>query len=143
MEQVGPLVAGSWSRYDDDLGREVRGEFLIDTGASGAMIDLDVAEALQLSPQGVREVHGIHGYGRLRQFLGRVSLPARDRDGNRALYIAAIECVGVPSLRDKHREHGVEIVGILGRVFLAGSRLTIDGATGRVELELGEGAGQV
>ena len=136
LEQIGPLVAGSWSRHDDELGREVRGELLIDTGAYGAMIDLEVAEALNLSLQGTREVHGIHGYGRLRQFVGQVSLPARDRDGNRALYIAVIECVGVPSLRDKNREHGVEVIGILGRLFLRGSRLTVDAASGIVEVYL-------
>lgn len=136
LEQVGPLVGGSWRRLDDELGREVSGELLIDTGAYGAMIDLEVAEALQLLPQGVREVHGIHGSGRLQLFLGQVSLPARDSDGNRALYTAVIECVGVPSLRDKNHEHGVEIIGILGRMFLRGSRLTIGGVSGIVELEL-------
>ena len=56
-------MSGSWARQHDELGREIRGEFLIDTGAYGAMIDLAVAEMLPLSPLGTRAVHGIHGYG--------------------------------------------------------------------------------
>jgi hypothetical protein len=137
LEQIGPLIAGSWSRHDDELGREVRGELLIDTGAYGAMIDLDVAELLQLPLQGSREVHGIHGYGRMQQFFARISLPALDDGGSRTVFTTTIECVAVPSLSAKNREHGVEVIGILGRMFLRGSRLTIDGAKGSVELEIG------
>jgi hypothetical protein len=138
LEQVGPLIPGSWSRHDDELGRELRGEFLIDTGAYGAMIDLEVAEELQLSSQGTREVHGIHGYGTLRQFLGRISLPALDDGGSRAVFTEVIECVGVPSLREKNREHGVEVIGILGRMFLRCAQLRIHGLTGRIELRIND-----
>ena len=63
LAETGPVVSGSWARQHDELGREIRGEFLIDTGAYGAMIDLAVAEMLPLSPLGTRAVHGIHGYG--------------------------------------------------------------------------------
>jgi hypothetical protein len=136
LEQVGPLIPGAWSRHDDKLGREVRGEFLIDTGAYGAMIDLEVTESLQLSLQGSREVHGIHGYGTLRQFLGRISLPALDEGGSRTFFTEALECVAVPALREKNREHGVEVIGILGRMFLRCARLRIDGLTGRIELRI-------
>jgi len=136
LEQVGPLIHGSWSRHDDELGREVRGEFLIDTGAYGAMIDLDVAELLQLRLEGNREVHGIHGYGRLQQFFARISLPALDNGGSQTVFTTTIECVGVPLLSAKNREHGIEVIGILGRMFLRGSRLTVDGVSGRVELDI-------
>jgi hypothetical protein len=136
LEQVGPLIPGSWSRHDDELGREAKGEFLIDTGAYGAMIDLEVAETLQLSLQGSREVHGIHGYGTLRQFIGRIALPALDDGGSRTVFTEVIECVGVPSLREKNREHGVEVIGILGRMFLRCAELRIDGLTGRIELRI-------
>jgi len=104
------------------------------------MVDLEVAESLLLSLQGSREVHGIHGYGLLQQFFARLSLPALDDGGSRTVFTATIECVAVPSLRAKNREHGVEVIGILGRMFLRGSRLTIDGVSGRVELEIGGNA---
>ena len=136
LAQVGPLIPGAWSRHDDELGREAKGEFLLDTGAYGAMIDLAVAESLQLRLQGSREVHGIHGYGWLQQFLGRVSLPALDDSGKSTLFTTVVECVAVPSLGAKNREHGVEVIGILGRMFLRDARLTIDGIGGRVELEI-------
>jgi hypothetical protein len=140
LAQVGPLIPGALSRHDDELGRGASGEFLLDTGAYGAMIDLDVAELLQLPLQGSREVHGIHGYGWLQQFIGRVSLPALDDGGKSTLFTTVVECVAVPSLSAKNREHGVEVIGILGRMFLRGSRLTIDGISGRVELEISGGA---
>ena len=136
IAQVGPLIPGSWSRHDDELGREARGEFLIDTGAYGAMIDLDVAEALQLPSHGGREVHGIHGYGRLKLYFARISLPARDEAGSRTDFTTTLECVAVPSLGAKNREHGVEIIGILGRIFLRGSHLSVDGVCGRIELAI-------
>lgn len=136
LETVGPLIPGAWSRHDDELGREARGELLIDTGAYGAMIDLEVAEELQLSLRGMREVHGIHGYGTLRQFVGRISLPALDDGGGQTNFTDVIECVGVPSLRDKNRQHGVEVIGILGRLFLRSANLQIDGLTGRIELRI-------
>jgi hypothetical protein len=91
---------------------------------------------LQLRLQGSREVHGIHGYGWLQQFLARVSLPAFDDSGKSTLFTTVVECVGVPSLSAKNREHGVEVIGILGRMFLRDSRLTIDGIGGRVEIEI-------
>jgi predicted aspartyl protease len=138
LNSVGPLIPGSWTRTHDDLNREIRGEFLIDTGAYGAMIDLEIAEALGLEHQGSREIHGIHGFGRLQQYLGRVLLPAVDAEGCRTVYSTVIDCVGVPSLREKNREHGADVIGILGRIFLGNSRLVVDGATGRIELEIPE-----
>ena len=141
LRAVGPLIPGSWSRQSDELGREIRGEFLLDTGAYGAMIDQEIAEALQLTLQGSREIHGIHGYGRLQQYLGRVSLPAIDIEARRTVCTAVIECVGVPSLRDKNREHGADVIGILGRMFLHNAFLAIDGITGRIELKIDETVG--
>ena len=134
LVEVGPLVQGSWSRQHDDLGREIRGEFLIDTGAYGAMIDLAVAEMLALSPRGARSVHGIHGYGTLQLYLGRVSLPAVDESGNVTLYSTVLECVGVPALREKSFEHRSDVIGILGRVFLRNASVTVDNLSGSLAL---------
>jgi hypothetical protein len=110
------------------------GEFLIDTGAYGAMIDLNVAMSLQLTVRGTREIHGIHGYGSLQQYLARLILPAKDADGNDCLFEQVMECVGVPSLTEKNREHDAQVIGILGRVFLQSAHLEIDGCAGRISL---------
>jgi predicted aspartyl protease len=134
LVEAGPLVQGSWSPEHDDLGREIRGEFLIDTGAYGAMIDLAVAEMLALSPRGTRSVHGIHGYGTLQFYLGRVSLAAVDAEGRQSLYSTVLECVGVPSLREKSFEHRADVIGILGRVFLRNASISVDNRSGKLEL---------
>jgi len=110
------------------------GEFLIDTGAYGAMIDLDVAMTLQLAVRGTREIHGIHGYGSLQQYWAKLILPAKDSDGKDCLFEKEMECVGVPSLLENNREHDARVIGILGRVFLQTAHLEIDGSGGRITL---------
>lgn len=135
LERAGPLIHGSWSRHDDELGRRMPGEFLIDTGAYGAMIDLDVATSLQLPVRGTREIHGIHGYGSLQQYLAKLILPAKDAGGNDCLFERVMECAGVPSLTEKNREHA-RVIGILGRAFLQAAHLEIDGNAGRIRLLL-------
>ena len=137
LKSIGPLIPGSWSRHDDELGREARGEFLIDTGAYGAMIDYDVAVSLQLRQQGTREIHGIHGYGTLQQYLARVRLPAKTASGADSYFEQVMECVGVPALLEKSREQNAQVIGILGRAFLQTAYLEIDSKTGRIVLQIG------
>jgi len=137
LKSIGPLIPGSWSRHDDELGREARGEFLIDTGAYGAMIDDDVAVSLQLRQQGTREIHGIHGYGTLQQYLARVRLPAKTASGADSYFEQVMECVGVPALLEKSREQNAQVIGILGRAFLQTAYLEIDSKTGRIVLQIG------
>jgi len=137
LKTIGPLIPGSWSRHDDELGREARGEFLIDTGAYGAMIDDDVAVSLQLRQQGTREIHGIHGYGTLQQYLARVRLPAKTASGADSYFEQVMECVGVPALLEKSREQNAHVIGILGRAFLQAAYLEIDSKTGRIVLQIG------
>src|SRR6266550_6558223 len=137
LKTIGPLIPGSWSRHDDELGQESRGEFLVDTGAYGAMIDYAVAVSLQLRQQGTREIHGIHGYGTLQQYLARVRLPAKTASGADSYFEQVMECVGVPALLVKSREQNAQVIGILGRVFLQATYLEIDSKTGRVVLQIG------
>ncbi len=137
LKTIGPLIPGSWSRHDDELGREARGEFLIDTGAYGAMIDYAVAVSLQLREQGTREIHGIHGYGTLQQYLARVRLPAKTASGADSYFEQVMECVGVPALLEKSREQNAHVIGILGRAFLQAAYLEIDSKTGRIVLQIG------
>ena len=64
------------------------------------------------------------------------SLCFRQQDpiGEDCEFTKIIECIGVPSLTEKNREHGVNVIGIIGRQFLQNVRLEIDGATGRLKL---------
>jgi hypothetical protein len=102
----------------------------------GVMIDSDVALSLQLHVRGTREIHGIHGYGSLQQYLAKLVLPAKDPDGRYCFFEQVMECVGVPSLLEKNREHDAQVIGILGRAFLQSAHLEIDGSAGRITLRL-------
>ena len=137
LKSLGPLIPGAWSRHDDELGREARGEFLVDTGAYGAMIDYDIAISLQLREQGTREIHGIHGYGTLQQYLAKVRLRANNASGADDCFEQVMECVGVPALLEKSRELNAQVIGILGRAFLQAAYLEIDSKIGRVVLQIG------
>jgi hypothetical protein len=134
LERLGPVVPGWWSRPEDELGRRLTGEFLLDTGAYAAMVDADVAAALHLNARGTREIHGIHGHGSLPQYLAELILPAKDVDGDNCLFQQTIECLAVPGLTEKSRDNGAEVIGILGRGFLRRARLEIEGGTGRIAL---------
>ena len=132
---AGPLIPGSWSHPQiQGSAGAVSGEILIDTGAFGAMIDLEVADRLSLPMLGVKEIHGIHGYGTVRCYQAKLVLPAKNPIGEDCKFIKTIECVGVPSLREKNKEHDANLIGILGRKFLQFVHLEIDGATGQVKL---------
>ena len=132
---AGPLIPGAWRRTrDEEEVGSVGGEILIDTGAFGAMIDDDVADHLRLPIRGTKEIHGIHGYGTVRCYQAKLVLPAKDPIGEDCEFTTIIECIGVPSLAEKNREHGVNVIGIIGRQFLQNVHLQIDGATGRLKL---------
>lgn len=132
---AGPLIPGAWRRTrDEEEAGSVGGEILIDTGAFGAMIDDDVADRLRLSVLGTKEIHGIHGYGTVRCYQAKLVLPAQDPLREDGEFTTIIECIGVTSLTEKNREHGVNVIGIIGRQFLQNVHLEIDGATGKLKL---------
>ena len=107
---AGPLISGAWRHARDEEGTgAVGGEILIDTGAFGAMIDVDVAHPLGLPVLGTKEIHGIHGYGTVSCYQAKLVLPAKDPIGEDCTFTTIIECIGVPSLTEKNREHGVNV----------------------------------
>ena len=63
-----------------------------------------------------------------------LSFRHRIRIGGDCKFTKIIECIGVPSLTEKNREHGVTVIGIIGRQFLQNVHLEIDGATGKLKL---------
>jgi predicted aspartyl protease len=131
----GPLIPGAWMHSRDEEGAgSVGGEILIDTGAFGAMIDVEVADRLRLPIFGAKEIHGIHGYGTVSCYQAKLVLRAQNSLGEDCEFTTIIECIGVPSLTEKNREHGVNVTGIIGRQFLQNVHLQIDGATGKLKL---------
>jgi len=58
----------------------------------------------------------------LQQFLAKVILPARASSGADGIFEQVMECVAVPSLREKSGEQNADVIGILkivsrGRAF--------------------------
>lgn len=132
---AGPLIPGYWDQPQGQSSTgAASGEILIDTGAFGAMIDLEVADRLSLPILGMKEIHGIHGYGTVRCYQAKLVLPAKDPTGEDCKFTKTIECIGVPSLTDKNKEHGADVIGILGRQFLQNAHLEINGITGNLKL---------
>jgi predicted aspartyl protease len=132
---AGPLITGAWRHpRDEEEAGSIGGEILVDTGAFGAMIDVEVAGRLELPILGTKEIHGIHGYATVSCYQAKLVLTAKDPMGEDCEFIKIIECTGVPSLTEKNREHGVNVIGIIGRQFLQDVHLEIDGATGKLKL---------
>jgi predicted aspartyl protease len=132
---AGPLISGAWRHpRDEEEAGSVGGEILVDTGAFGAMIDVEVADRLRLPMHGTKEIHGIHGYGSVSSYQAKLVLPAKDPIGEDCTFTAIIESIGVPSLTEKNREHGANVIGIIGRQFLQNVHLEIDGTTGQLKL---------
>ena len=79
---AGPLIPGAWRHpRDEEEPGAVGGEILIDTGAFGAMIDVEAADRLRLPIRGTKEIHGIHGYGSVSCYRAKLVLPAKDPYG--------------------------------------------------------------
>ena len=132
---AGPLIPGAWRHpRDEEETGSVGGEILVDTGAFGAMIDVAVADRLRLPIFGTKEIHGIHGYGAVSCYQVKLVLAAKDSIGEDCEFMKIFECIGVPSLTEKNREHGVNVIGIIGRQFLQNVHLEIDGVTGELKL---------
>lgn len=119
-----------------DLNQRIEGLLLVDTGASGVMIDESVAKKLGVPRQGPREIHGAHGRAPAEKYLAKLLLHATDDAGQALLFAIPIECHGIPQLADEHSAFGTNIVGIVGRTFLQFCQLEIDGTAGRVLLKV-------
>ena len=95
---------------------------LIDTGADGECIDVELAESLGLAPSERGRISGIGGQHEATIYTARIYVPALDR-------LLFQRFAGV-KLREGDQWHRV----ILGRAFLRRYRMIYDGGTGAVEI---------
>lgn len=131
----GPLIPGAW-QHPEFQGPVIEGEFLLDTGSGGAMIDNSVAERLGLPALRKTSVWGAHGRGSLTKYNVCMLLTARQKNGGATRLRMPIECAGAPGLTEGHSKHGTNVIGVIGRNLLQFCDLRINGLTGRISLEI-------
>jgi hypothetical protein len=132
LRRHGPLVSGAW-KHDEAV---IQGKFLIDTGAGGILICESVAKALGLSRQSESEAHGLTGKATLNQYSVQLCLPVKDDQRRDIMFMVPVECQGIPDLSTNHQTYGVDVIGVLGRLFLQFVRLDVNGVTGHVRLHI-------
>lgn len=139
LRKHGPLLPAFWVPIDAAESVNIpQGSVLLDTGASGTMIDEATATLLRYPIQGKEEIHGAHGYGTLNKYLGKLALPVVGQSGESLAIGIPTECTGMPQLKERYAGFGVVVVGVLGRNFLQCCHLEIDGLSGRTLLRIDE-----
>jgi predicted aspartyl protease len=153
---VGPMIPASWGATPQDApapnNRNIQGNMLFDTGATGIGIDESVAGRLGLQPLPQREaVHGLGGKHSLNVYNATLFLPvepvraiANLQPGANALIGFPLPVHGIVGLQANHEAHnlrapnGLPVIGILGRLFLQFTRFTYDGLSGNLVIEVDE-----
>lgn len=138
LRKHGPLVPGQWTSGSSDQPSAIEDFLLVDTGASGFCIDQSIAESLGLVPTGADHVHGIHGHSESRKYFANLVLPVANQGPTLLRFAIPVECTGVPGLLAHYGNSPYRVVGIIGRSLLQFCKLTIDGASGKVVLEINE-----
>lgn len=137
---VGPLVPMTFAPPSyAGVGDVSRGYALIDTGAGGTGVDEELAEALGAVEVGRSETHGFNGIAERRIVRLTLLLPVLDSDGSSKFFGFPAECTAIPGLTKAFSDRNeTPVIGVLGRNFLQFCRLTIDGATGDIQLLIDE-----
>jgi hypothetical protein len=104
------------------------------------LIDEALAIEMKLTVCGEEEVHGAHGYGKLRKYEAKLALPVVDSTGTALGLGIPTECLGVPHLSERYAREGISVVGILGRNFLQFCTLEINGLSGQVVIRIDQSA---
>lgn len=137
LRTYGPLIPAWWMPPDHGASTQrAEGSVLLDTGASGMMIDESLAQQLKLPICGEQEMDGVHGRGKLRKYVAKLILPVVDGSGAAFAFGVPAECTGAPHMAERHRERGKTVVGVLGRNFLQFCALSIDGLSGEISIDI-------
>jgi hypothetical protein len=133
---------------------QVRGNVLLDTGARHISIDETIARQLGLEPRpGKEEVYGLGGKHSLAVYNATLFLPVEAvrplpnvPAGASFMLSIPSQVHGVVGLREALESQGIPatngdpVIGILGRTFLQFTRVTYDGLSGSVIIEIDETA---
>jgi hypothetical protein len=138
LRKHGPLVPGRWTSTASDQQSSIDDYFLVDTGASGFCIDQSIADSLGLVPTGTDRVHGVHGHSDSKKYFANLVLPVSIQGQTHVRFAIPVECTGVPGLLAQYGNSQYRVVGIIGRNLLQFCKLTVDGTSGNVILEINE-----
>ncbi len=121
----------------------VHGFMLVDTGATVSCISIEVATKLGLKQTGYRTTFGAHGPNQMPEYLVRVMVPMDDGAGNQVARFIERPIGAVPQLNQAIAHLGIakngtnyDLVGLLGRDFLASTTLIYRGAKGSFDIVL-------
>ena len=136
LRKDGPLMPASWKSNSPNDSQRIDGALLLDTGASGFMIDDSVAKLLKLEVLSEYEIHGAHGFGKSRRYIANLLIPVKDARGQEILLQIPAECSEIPDLCKNYEMKGRKVIGVLGRNFLQFANIAIDGPSGSVRVSI-------
>ncbi len=150
LERFGATLAATW-RVPDAIAGSLRtsalpvpapiaGHLLVDTGATGTCVALDVAEELGLIPVNIRQSYGVGGLHQNNVYAITLDLSFGTPGGVIHTLSATIEALGVPELGKHAKELRVDgapirMTGLLGRDVMRFATIKYCGRTGKVDYE--------
>jgi hypothetical protein len=152
LKTAGPLVPASWAvppvkaALLEQAGRPVppvvNGHMLVDTGARGNCMALDVATGdLGLTPVAILDTYGVHGKQKTLVFEAQLILSIKDTFGNTTTIQSVQRVLGVKDMESLFAAMGVQVgkqpirlIGLLGRDFLRHATLIYKGPSGAFEV---------
>lgn len=120
----------------------IEGCLLLDTGATRTCISCLAADRLQLQPVGQVDGFGAGGAHKNPLYFAHLMIPIRDHRGLGTMLHAEVPCLGVPDLEKPALSTGglsfegrpMELIGLLGRDFLARTTFVYNGKEGHLQL---------
>jgi hypothetical protein len=160
LRRVGPIIPASWgiapisgsTSTTIRTPEQIRGNVLVDTGATHIAIDDSAAQELGLQPLPERQnMYGVGGKHSAAMYNALLFLPVEavrpipgKQAGSSFALGVPIQVNGVVGLRDGFESQGIKapnglpVIGILGRTFLQFTTFTYDGLSGNLVIDIDE-----
>jgi len=151
LREVGPVIPASWAATPNNWQTQVRGNVLLDTGASHLCIDAAVARELGIAEAGKEDVDGLGGKRSLStcdatlllEVVPLVAMP-NVKQGSQVSIGFPLRVQVVEGLKRSYQDRGIvtpnglPVIGILGRTILQFTTFTYEGLSGRIVIDIDE-----
>lgn len=154
LRALGPVIPAAWSTAlpTSASAKQVRGNVLLDTGATHIFVDESVPRQLGLSEGPRQEANGLGGKQLLATYDLTLLLPVEAAVQIPSAPKGSQVTIGFPwkgvqavsglsqrvALEGQRCPNGLPVIGILGRVILQFAKVTYDGLSGKVIIDLDE-----